>query len=1216
MSNCASYKAQYKEKELTFKETTNKSDIEHSFYLVGDGGNSPIGSETATLKLLKTKLAKASKNSTLLFLGDNIYPAGMPKEEKKSRAFAEHQLNIQTAVAKDFKGNTIFIPGNHDWYSNGLKGLKRQEDYIKNILGKNSFLPKNGCPIEKEKISENIVLILIDTEWFLTDWDKHPTLNDDCDIKTREAFFEAYEGMIKKARGKTVIVAMHHPMFTNGPHGGQFSLKQQLYPIGGSIPLPVIGTFLNLIRKTSGVSNTDLQHKRYTALKKRMVTLSQENEQVIFVSGHEHSLQYLKQDNLPQIISGSGSKTSATRNTGAGLFSYGEEGYARLDILVDGSANVTFVASKKDQIVYQTKVLEPLIKPISTYPKNTDPMTTASVYSKEEVTKGGFYKFLWGERFRKYYGTKITVNNVKLDTLFGGLTPIRKGGGHQSKSLRLEDAQGREYVMRALKKNAVQYLQAVAFKDQFIAGQFDATYPEALLLDIFTGSHPYAPFAIAELAEAINVLHTKPLLVYVPKQTALKEFNLEFGDALYMIEERVSSGHGEKANFDHSNTVISTLDLLKELRKNEKSTIDERAYIRARLFDMLIGDWDRHEDQWRWAAFEKNNKTVYKAFPRDRDQAFSKMADGALLNYLTKSVPALRLMQSFDTDIKNVKWFNLEAYPLDKALINQATNTDWIEEARFIQENITENRIEKAFSKLPAEVQGQDLELLKKQLKIRLQNLQKIATSYAEYLSAYAIVTGTDKDDLFEIERLTNGDTKIAIYRIEKGKKGTLIHSKQYAKNDTKEIWVYGLDDEDVFRVFGKGTQAIELIIIGGQNNDQYHVENKKKLDIYDYKSKKNTFVGKNLPVHLSDTYETNVYNYNKIKSTQNEVYPNASFNPDDGISLGLLYSFTQNGFKRNPFSSYYEVSAASYLLTGGYELGFAMEFANHVSSWNIGVEGVITSPNYSVNFFGYGNETTNPNFIDEDQFEEDFNRVRIRMLKLQPYFNWRGALGANFKLGLSFENYQVEKTPNRAIEDFYNNNQRDYRQSFVGLKANYHYKNQDNNAFPTLGMEIDLTAGFTSNINNSNQFAYLIPALSFDYKLNASGLLVLATKMKAHLNFSNGYEFYQAATIGGEDGVRGYRNQRFTGKNSWIQNTDIRLSMYQVKTSLIPLHLGLFTGIDYGKVWLDTENSSAWRSSFGGGIFVNGAQMISANIGVFKGTESARVLFSMGFRF
>jgi len=270
---------------------------QHSFYLIGDGGNSPIGESSEAIKAFKAELNKASKNSTAIFLGDNIYESGLPKKSHEDRAFAEHQLNIQTDAVSNFKGETIFIPGNHDWYS---------------AIGKNSFLPEGGCPIENIHISDDIELILIDSHWYITNWDKHPTLNDNCDIKTRARFFDEYRSLIKKARGKATIVALHHPMYTNGSHGGQFTVGSHMKP------LPILGTLKNLIRKTSGVANVDLQNKRYNEFKQRLVTISQENKKVVFVSGHEHSLQYLVEDNLRQIVSGSGSKVSATRNVGGG----------------------------------------------------------------------------------------------------------------------------------------------------------------------------------------------------------------------------------------------------------------------------------------------------------------------------------------------------------------------------------------------------------------------------------------------------------------------------------------------------------------------------------------------------------------------------------------------------------------------------------------------------------------------------------------------------------------------------------------------------------------------------------------------------------------------------------------------------------------------------------------------------------------------------------
>src|SRR3970282_448944 len=123
----------------------------------------------------------------------------------------------------------------------------------------------------------------------------------------------------------------------------------------------------------------------------------------------------------------------------------------------------------------------------------------------------------------------IAAKTATLDTLFGGLKPKRAGGGHQSKSLQLVDKNGKEYVMRAIKKSASRFLQAVAFKDQFVANEFEDTYAENFLFDFYTTSHPYTPFAVGNLAEKIGLAHTNPILYYIPKHKALKGFNADFG---------------------------------------------------------------------------------------------------------------------------------------------------------------------------------------------------------------------------------------------------------------------------------------------------------------------------------------------------------------------------------------------------------------------------------------------------------------------------------------------------------------------------------------------------------------------------------------------------------------------------------------------------------------------------------------------------------------
>lgn len=1208
LTACATYQLQTAKEASAILDTSKE--VSHTFYLVGDAGNAEMNASTKGLEILEKEITKASKNSTLLFLGDNVYPLGIPKKGAKEYPLAKHRIKTQTDIAKNFKGSTYFIPGNHDWY-HGLDGLKRQEKLVEQALGKNTFLPENGCPLERVKVSKDIDMIIIDTQWYLTNWDRHPKMNDNCEIKTRAKFFDELEGLIKKARGKTTIIAMHHPMFTQGPHAGIYSFKSHMSPI------PIVGTLKNILRKTTGVSNADQQNKRYNELKKRIVTLSQHNDKTIFVSGHEHSLQYLVQDNIPQIVSGSGSKVNPTKLSNGGQFAYGKQGFAKLMVYKDGSSKVEFFSLDDQNPVFESYVLKAnKAQSLMEYPKDFPKTESATIYSKEEVTKGGMYTFFWGDRYRKDYNTKVTVPTVRLDTLFGGLQPVRKGGGHQSKSLRLEDSQGREYVMRALRKNALQYLQAVAFKDQYIEGQFDGTYTEGLLLDVFTGSHPYAPFTIGTLSDAVGVYHTNPVLYYVPKQERLGVYNNEFGGELYMIEERAASGHGDKKSFGFSNKLISTDDVLKKTQSDEDHFVDEKAYIRARLFDMLIGDWDRHEDQWRWAVFKEKKKTIYRPVPRDRDQAFSVMADGFLLNFATKFITNLSLMQSYDEELKNVAGFNLEPYPIDMAIITESSKKDWDTQAQHIMTHLTDDIIEEAFTYFPEEVNNETITEIKRKLKGRRKNLQKISDIYFKHLNKFQVIKGTDKDDWFDIERLPNGETKVTGYRIKKGKKGTIFHQKTYQKKYTKEVWIYGLDDDDTFVVSGNGDQLIKVRIIGGQNKDTYNIKNGKKIIIYDFKSKKSEFITNKGRKRLTDDYETNVYDYKKLKNNLTQYIPSLGSNPDDGLRIGFTNTYLKNGFERNPFTYNHSIDAAYYLATNGFDINYSGEFSNVIGKANLGINVGFTSPNFATNFFGYGNQSINLE-PDNDAIERDYNRVKMKQLKFGASLIFKGELGSLVKISANYKTVEVDNTIGRFVNistelpaRIFNN------QNFLNGEISYHFKNTDNEAFPTLGMETDLVFGYTSNLDASTSYSYLKPSLSFDYKITNNGRLVFATKFGGQINFGGGFEFFQAARLGARNGLRGYRFDRFLGKSSFYQSSDIRVNVKKVKTGLVPLTLGIYGGFDYGKVWLNGYATGDWNTSVGGGIFFDAADMITARLSAFSSDDGLRIAFGVGFGF
>ena len=1227
ITSCATYSTKYVDDKYAVDVDSSK-EVSHTFYLIGDAGLSPIGGMNPALKIFKNKLDKADKNSTAIFLGDNIYPAGLPDPKDSTQAYieAKNHLDAQIKTLENFKGRPLFIPGNHDWYTEGLIGLEREENYIKRALKekeKDPFLPENGCPIDVIEIGEDVAIITIDTEWYLTNWDKRPDINDKCEIKSRDKFFLELEDAIKDYRDRTTVIAMHHPSNSYGEHGGHYSLRKQFYPKKMAVPVPVLGTFINVLRSTSGASIEDNNNKRYRELMKRVTTLAQYSDRVIFASGHEHTLQYILENNTPQIVSGSGAKEGFTKLLNGSQFSTGKMGYATLEVYKDGSSRVRFYGvgeNNNEEFLFTNEVLPPTQVTFEaeltvSFPDSVE----ASVYTDNEIEKSRFYKGIWGERYRKYYGTKVKVPTVRLDSLMGGLEPVKKGGGHQSKSLRLRAKDGREYVMRALKKSAELYLQSMAFQDQYVLDDLKETYTQELLQDFYTGSHPYAPFTTARLSDAVGIYHTNPVLYYVPKQPALKEYNDSFGDELYMIEEHTGDGHGDLASFGYSNDLKSTDGMLEDLRDDEKYEVDKDLYLRARLFDMVLGDWDRHVDQWRWAEFkdEKKDKVVYRPVPRDRDQVYSKMGDGALMNIATRIIPGLRLMEGFNEEIRSVKGFNSSpmTYVLDLTLLGETEKSQWLAQAKYLQENLKESDIDEAFKAFPEEVRDETVNEIKQTLLARLSHIQETANEYYKILNKYAVVAGTDKDDWFEINRLNDTETEVKVFRNIGDKKKRLFYYKIFSSDDTKELWVFGLDDDDIFEVKNPSNfTGVKVRIIGGHNNDIYRVDNGKNVALYDFKSKKNTFEKTSgAKVKLSDDYELNTYQPLKLRNSFNQIIPTIGFNPDDGVRIGFLNTYTYNGFRQNPFTQQHTIGASYYFATSGFDVKYQGEFAHVFENWNAELKARFTSPNFAVNFFGFGNDTEN----FDDDLGLDFNRVKLRQIDFSPSLVWRGQLGAKVKLGLSYENISVEETNDRFINTFYQQNGEETNSDFVGAHATYTYENRDNEAFPTLGMGTSLEAGYKENLSKEGgSFGYIIPSLSFDYKLIPSGRLVLATKWKAHFNLGDEYEFYQAASIGGVDGLRGFRNQRFTGKTSYYQNTDIRFSLAKKRTRLLPTAMGLFGGFDYGRVWMPEMSSGRWHTSYGGGFFLNASDIISVNTAIFASEDGPRFTFGLGFGF
>ncbi|HJW29528.1 MAG TPA: metallophosphoesterase, partial [Saprospiraceae bacterium] len=288
---------------------------------------------------------------TIMFLGDNIYPAGLVSEaDPQAHSEGIHTLSNQVEALKSYKGNLIYIPGNHDWSEfkpSGLQAIQRQDQFFDQYHNpKIRFLPDQGCsgPAVVE-LNADVVLLILDSQWWIERWKKIPGINQSCPNQTREAMLRQLEEELNQYRDRLVLIAMHHPMKSRGPHGGHFTFRDHLFPLTKVVkwlylPLPVIGSIYPGYRTIFGHPE-DLKNPRYKSLQESLLKLTRDRN-VIFLSGHDHNLQYLHDQGQDFIISGAGAKQNALADGGGLVFGHKAGGFIQLDFYHDHTVELTF----------------------------------------------------------------------------------------------------------------------------------------------------------------------------------------------------------------------------------------------------------------------------------------------------------------------------------------------------------------------------------------------------------------------------------------------------------------------------------------------------------------------------------------------------------------------------------------------------------------------------------------------------------------------------------------------------------------------------------------------------------------------------------------------------------------------------------------------------------------------------------------------------------
>ena len=158
----------YSFSQWTEPENSNsKKEVSHSFYITSNVGNVPFNEAQKILEQINNASVNDNE-ATLLLIGNVLDKEGFSSHDDEQN---EVKNNLQPLMNlwDNFNGNVILTPGENEW----LKDAPQSIDDLESFLQDNSkakFWPNDGCPLEKETINNEVVLEMVDSQWFLEDW--------------------------------------------------------------------------------------------------------------------------------------------------------------------------------------------------------------------------------------------------------------------------------------------------------------------------------------------------------------------------------------------------------------------------------------------------------------------------------------------------------------------------------------------------------------------------------------------------------------------------------------------------------------------------------------------------------------------------------------------------------------------------------------------------------------------------------------------------------------------------------------------------------------------------------------------------------------------------------------------------------------------------------------------------------------------------------------
>lgn len=1187
----------------------DSSSVIHRIILIGDAGE--MNASQQVIIPTAATLVIPSKTTTV-YLGDNIYPRGMGLPNSAEESATKDILRSQFTPMRSAGASVYFIPGNHDWDKMGKDGLAKiraQSQFIEQqqdpLL---HFVPKNGCPDPVEiTLTDSLVIIAWDSEWWLF---PHQRLSEDveCECSTEAEVIARMEELAYKNRFKTVVVAGHHPFLTYGIHGGFYSLKNHLFPLTEInkklyIPLPIVGSLYPLLRRTVFLNPEDTPHPTYQKMIKQVKHVFEANPNTIYAAGHDHGLQLNKSPELLQIISGSGAKDSYIKPGEYNLFSNPHQGFVVLDYLANHTKKITFYTVQDTTIhprYTYTVAHKELPHDTWSTSSSTESDSTIAVANASFNTRGNFHRKLFGENYRQEWATPTKVPVIKISEFAGGLRPLQRGGGMQSISLRLADSTGKQWVIRSVNKRSEALLPA----------SLHQTLAQDFLDDATSAQHPYSALVVPSLANALKIPHAKPIIGIIAPDTALGIYHDLFANTLCLVEEREPLGKSD-----------NTFKMLRKLQADQDDTFKAKSFLRARVLDVLIGDWDRHEDQWRWYDEQQHKKGAdkdYLAIPRDRDQVM-RITEG-LFPHIASMPFLLPTMQGFGDEINSIKYSMLKSNFLHAHVKSQWTEEEFMSIVEDAVTALTDSVLAHSLTALPKEVYMLRHVELYEALKKRRDALPTELLKYYQFTQRIVDIRLSDKHEHLRITDAPNGGLHLKVQKINKdGLLTKELLDRTYDPSLTKEVRVYLSNGNDSVSINAPNSR-IKLRIIGGNNSKKYHLQQtNKRTTLYD-KGEQSRFYEEKPTTRRyfsQDSTHTafipvNLYNVWAPKVA-------VGYNLDDGILLGAGFKYThQRGFRKEPFNHVQELVIAGSFASGAIRANYQGYWKSVINKADVIAKAAIYLPN-TQNFFGIGNESE----FHKKDFPLRYYRARYNFFDLSGGLAWQSSNGQNkFQVGPRAQIYYMDPELNNRRFIQSNSDLHTYDSLFIhkekvhgGFFVNFEKDNRNRKLMPSRG---GYFKSELSGMVGANKFAKSFAQWTAEmavYLPIANESIVLANRTGGGITVGS-TAFYQALYLGGHSNLRGYRQFRFAGEEMLYNNLELRIKIAQIGNYILPGQFGALGFYDAGKVWARGYNSNTIHQGFGGGLYYApaGLTMVQAVIG--RSQEGWHPYVSVGFRF